>query len=109
MAEGAERGGHGCHKYRTFRRWLGCCSGGLDGQKFSFFPFADLVDLPDLVVGKFLEFCFGTVEVVLGDLVVVFQAADVFVAVAADVADGDAGFFDALTDVLGEFAAAVFG
>jgi len=43
-------------------------------------------------------------EVVLGDLVVVLQAADMVMAVAADVACGDAGVLNAFSDLLGYFA-----
>ena len=65
---------------------------------------AYLVDVFDLVVGEFLEFGFSTMEVVLGDLVVALQAADMVMAVAADVAYGDAGVLNAFSYLLGYFA-----
>ena len=69
----------------------------------------DFFELVDVVVSQFLNFGETLFLIVLGDLFIFEQFFQVVVAVAADIANSGAMFFEDFMDVLGELFAAFFG
>src|SRR5215212_3718435 len=70
--------------------------GTLDLHQLRFLVLAGFVHLGDVLVSQLLELIVGAAHLVLGDLVRLLQAAQFVVAVAADVAHGDAPLLHAL-------------
>ena len=81
----------------------------LELKNFFFFSLGDLIEFGDLGVGEFLGGVEGLALFVFANDLVFEELLQVFVGIAADVAQSDAALFGDMVELLGEFAAAVFG
>src|SRR5215208_5701305 len=79
--------------------------GTLDLHQLRFLILAGLVHLGDVLVGQLLELIVGAPHFILRHLVRLLQAAQLVVAVATNVAHGDAALLHALVHHLGQLLA----
>src|SRR5262245_7056913 len=76
---------------------------------FRFLAGAGLIHLFDMLVGQLLQINFAALEIIFRDHLFLLEFAQVVMGGAADVADGDARFFQAVVDHFNELFAALFG